>query len=235
MTYNGVTRVDLLPSYFPANLATTTVVVQLSGQSSSGTAAAFNLQADGVVIATGTASSTVANYVFTAQLTPHQIHRIAIGLTNGVTTGASTTALHNLVMFVNNTAVQLVAPEAQGADGAYGFVAGNDNLQVTDFSATRNIVYRNGGLSQNLMDWTDWTNASYLDPNPGSVDDNVLFQNVAKASDTVFGSQPLDAHSVLADPKFAGTLTGDYSLLPNSPAPGLGFNTEDVPLTPDGL
>lgn len=235
MTYDGVTRVDLLPSYFPANLTTTTIVVQLSGQSSSGMPAAFNLQADGAVIGSGTASSTVAGYVFTAQLTPHQIHRIAIGLTNGAIAGASTTALHNLVLFVNNTAVQLNDPEAQGADGAYGFVSGNDNLQVTNFSATQNIVYRNGGLSQNLMDWTDWTNASYLDPNPGSIDDNVLFQNVTKASDTVFGSQPLDAHSVLADPEFTNPQSGDYTLLPNSPARGLGFSVEDAPLAPNSL
>jgi hypothetical protein len=32
---------------------------------------------------------------------------------------------------------------------------GNDALPVTNFSATHNIVYRNGGESQDLMDWTD--------------------------------------------------------------------------------
>jgi hypothetical protein len=32
---------------------------------------------------------------------------------------------------------------------------GNDALPVTNFSATHTIVYRNGGESQDLMDWTD--------------------------------------------------------------------------------
>ncbi|HEY1900943.1 MAG TPA: right-handed parallel beta-helix repeat-containing protein [Terracidiphilus sp.] len=232
MTYNGTTRVDLLPSYFPASAATTTIIVQLSGQASGNTNAAFNVQADGVIIGTGTATNSLATYVFTAQLAPHQIHRIGIGLTNGANTGASTTALHNLALFVNNTAVNLVAPEATGAYGAYGFVAGNDSLPVTNFSSTHNIVYRDGGSSQDLMDWTDWADASYLDPNPGSVDDNVLYQNVAKAGDSVFGSQVTDANSVLANPLFTNAKTGDYTLQQDSPALALGFSASGVPLAP---
>ena len=56
MDYNGVTRVDLRPSYFPNDVTTTTIVVQVSGQTSGGTSAAFNVQVDGgVVIGTGTA------------------------------------------------------------------------------------------------------------------------------------------------------------------------------------
>jgi parallel beta-helix repeat protein len=232
MTYNGTTRVDLLPSYFPASVATTTIVVQLSGQTAGNTNATFNVQADGVIVGTGAATSSIANYVFTAQLTPHQIHRIGIVLTNGVATGASTTALHNLSLFVNNTAVNLVAPEATGAYGAYGFVVGNDSLPVTNFSSTHNIVYRDGGASQDLMDWTDWADPSYLDPNPGSIDNNVLYQNVAKAGDSIFGSLPTDANSVLADPMFTNVQTGDYALQQDSPALTLGFNTTGVPLAP---
>jgi parallel beta-helix repeat protein len=232
MTYNGITRIDLLPSYFPADLAATTIVVQLSGQASGGTNAAFNIQADGAIIGTGTATSNIANYIFTAQLTPHQVHRIAIGLTNGVTTGTSTTALHNLALFVNNSAVNLVDPEAQGIYGSYGFAVGNDALLVTNFSATHNIVYRDGGESQDLMDWTDWSDPSYIDPNPGSIDNNVLYQNVAKAADSVFGSQPVEANSALANPMFNSPQTGDYSLQQSSPAITLGFNTNDVPLVP---
>jgi parallel beta-helix repeat protein len=230
MTYNGITRIDLLPSYFPADLAATTIVVQLSGQASGGTNAAFNIQADGAIIGTGTATSNIANYIFTAQLTPHQVHRIAIGLTNGVTTGTSTTALHNLALFVNSSAVNLVDPEAQGIYGSYGFAVGNDALLVTNFSATHNIVYRDGGESQDLMDWTDWSDPSYIDPNPGSIDNNVLYQNVAKAADSVFGSQPVEANSALANPMFNSPQTGDYSLQQSSPAITLGFNTNDVPL-----
>jgi parallel beta-helix repeat protein len=226
MTYNGTTRVDLLPSYFPSSTATTSIVVELSGS------ATFNVLADGAIVGTGTASSNIADYIFTAQLTTHQIHRIAVALTNGATTGTSTTALHNLALFVNNTAVNLVAPEAQGSYGAYGFVVGNDRLQVTNFSSTHNIVYRNGGASQDLMDWTDWTDPSYEDPNPGTVNFNVLFQNVAQAGDTVLGAQGTDANSVLANPGFTNAQAGDYTLLANSPALAEGFNATGVPLAP---
>jgi hypothetical protein len=190
------------------------------------------VQADGVVIGAGTASSTISDYIFTTQLTPHRIHRIGIALTNGVTAGTSTTALHNMALFVNNTAVQLVAPEAQGSYGAYAFIAGNDNLQVTNFSSTHNIVFRNGGSSQNLMDWTDWTDPAYVDPNPGTVNYNVLYQDVAKTGDKVLGSASQDANSPLANPQFTNAQAGDYTLQPNSPAIAAGFVTAGVPLAP---
>ena len=231
MNYNGATRVDLLPSYFPANLPTSTIVVQLSGQSSGGANAAFNVQADGVVIGTGTATGSVANYIFTAQLTPHQVHRIGIALTNGATTGTATAALNNLALFVNNTAVQLVAPEATGNYGSYGFVAGSDRMQVTNFSATHNIVYRNGGGSMDVLDWSDGAEPAYIDPNPGSIDDNVLYQNVAKSDDTIMGANGADIHSQLTNPMFANAKNGDYTLQPNSPAFALGFSTSGVPFT----
>jgi hypothetical protein len=48
MAYKGVTRVDLLPSYFPANLDLSAIVVGLSGMIFDGTAPAFTLLADGV-------------------------------------------------------------------------------------------------------------------------------------------------------------------------------------------
>lgn len=230
MVFAGTTRVDLLPSYFPASLSTTTIVVQLSGTASGGSSATFNVQADGVVIGTGTATGTVANYVFTAQLTPHQTHRIGIGLTNGATTGSTTTELHNLAMFVNNTAVQLAAPEATGNYGAYGFVVGNDNLPVTNFSSTHNIVYRNGGASLDLLDWTNWAAYSNADPDPGTIDYNVLFQNVAKADDTGLGSLGTDAQSIMSNPQFVNAQVGDYTLQPNSPALSVGFNPAGVPL-----
>jgi parallel beta-helix repeat protein len=232
MTYSGATRVDLLPSYFPSSLATTTIVVQLSGTSSGDTAAAFNVQVDGNIIGAGAATGTITDYLFTTQLTPHQIHRIGIGLTNGTTVGTSTTALHNMALFVNSTAVSLAAPEAQGNYGAYGFVVGDDALEVTNFSSTHNIVYRSAGASEDLMDWTDWADPSYRDPNPGIVNYNVLFQNVAKAGDTVFSNQSTDENSVLVSPMFTNAQAGDYTLLPNSPALAMGFSTAGVPLAP---
>jgi len=229
MTYNGTTRVDLMPSYFPANLATTTIVVQLSGQSAG---AAFSVTVDGAVIGSATASASVADYTFTASPTPHQVHQVGIVLTNGTIGGAPTMALHNMALFVNNTAVNLVDPEASGSYGAYGFVVGNDALLVTNFSSTYNIVYRNGGTSQDLMDWTDWSDPTYRDPNPGTINYNVMFQNVAKAGDTILGSQGVDANSVLANPMFNNAQTGDYTLQANSPAITAGFNPAGVPLAP---
>jgi parallel beta-helix repeat protein len=232
MTFNSTTRVDLLPSYFPSDLSTTTIAVQLSGSGSGSTAAAFNVEVDGNIIGTGTATSTISDYVFTTQIAPHQIHRFGIGLTNGAVTGTSTTALHNMALFVNNTAVSLVAPEAQGNYGAYGFVVGNDALEVTNFSSTHNIVYRSAGASEDLMDWTDWADPSYRDPDPGTVNYNVLFQNVAKAGDTIFANQTTDANSTLANPMFTNAQAGDYTLQSNSPAFAMGFTIAGVPLAP---
>jgi len=228
MSWNGETRVDLLPSYFPSSLANTTIVVQLSGQAPGG--AAFNVLADGVVVGSGTATGPVADYLFTAQLAPHQRHRLAIALSNGTATGTPTATLGNLALFVNNTAVQLVAPEATGNYGAYGFIVGGDNLEVTNFTSQHNIVYRDGGSAQDVFDWSD--GGTYIDPNPGLIDDNVLFQNVARAGDTVIGAQGVDAHSLLANPGFTNAQAGDYTLPANSPALALGFNPGGVPLAP---
>jgi parallel beta-helix repeat protein len=232
MAYDGTTRVDLLPSYFPSDLSTTTIVVQASGSAPGNTAAVFNVEVDGNIVGTGTATGTISDYVFTTQIAPHQIHRIGISLTNGAVTGASTTVLHNMALFVNNTAVSLVAPEAQGNYGAYGFVVGNDALEVTNFSSTRNIVYRSAGASEDLMDWTDWADPSYRDPDPGTVNYNVLFQNVAKAGDTIFANQSTDANSALANPMFTNAQAGDYTLQSNSPALAVGFTVAGVPLAP---
>jgi len=157
---------------------------------------------------------------------------LPISLTNGANTGTPTTSLNILALLVNNSAVNLIAPEAQGSYGAYGFVVGNDALLVTNFSATHNIVYRNGGESQDLMDSTDWSDPSYVDPNPGNINDNILYQNVAKAADSVFGSQPVEANSLLANLMFAKSQSGDYSLDQSSPAFNLGFSATDVPRAP---
>jgi hypothetical protein len=170
--------------------------------------------------------------VFTAQLTPHQVHRIGVGFTNGATTGAATTELHNLALFVNNTPVNLVDPEASGNYGAYGLIAGNDRMRVSNFTSTHNIVYRNGGAAYDLLDWTDGSEPDYVDPNPGAIDYNVLYQNVAKSADTVFGNLPVDADTVIANPQFMNEQAGDYTLQPDSPAMATGFVASGVPLAP---
>jgi len=109
-------------------------------------------------------------------------------------------------------------------------VVGNDNLPVSNFSATQNIVYRSEGEAQDLLDWTDWCLPSYVDPDPGIIDFNLLYRDVNPVKDTIFGTQTTDAHSLTADPGFTNTQKGDYTLQMNSPAPGLGFNSSGVPL-----
>jgi len=230
MSYLGMTRVDLLPSYFPTAVSTSTIVVRLSGQAAANANAAFSVLVDGTVIGTGNASSNLSEFVFTASLAVHQAHRVGIALTNGVTTGSSTTGLHNVGLSVNNTLVQLVDPEVTGGYGGLGFVVGNDNLPVSNFSATQNIVYRSEGEAQDLLDWTDWCLPSYVDPDPGIIDFNLLYRDVNPVKDTIFGTQTTDAHSLTADPGFTNAQKGDYTLQMNSPAPGLGFNSSGVPL-----
>jgi hypothetical protein len=82
------------------------------------------------------------------------------------------------------------------------------------------------------MDWTDWADPSYRDPDPGTVNYNVLFQNVAKAGDTIFANQTTDANSTLANPTFTNAQAGDYTLQSNSPAFAMGFTVAGVPLAP---
>jgi parallel beta-helix repeat protein len=225
MNYNGTTRVDLLPSFFPSSVAVSTIVVQLSGTASGNTSAQFNVLADGNTIGSGTAASTIADYIFKTALTPHKTHRIGIQLVNGANSGTATTSLQNLAMFVNNTAVNLTFDNLRT-----GNYAQDDDLGPTDFSITHNIIYLMGGGGSDLGVYL--SNSSYLDPHSGTIDNNVLYQNVAKASNSLFGSQTLDADSVLSDPLFTNPAVGDYTLQGNSPAFGVGFISAGVPLAP---
>jgi hypothetical protein len=171
----------------------------------------------------------VGDFIYKVALTPHQVHQIGISLTNGANTGNPTTELNNLALFLNNTAVPLADPEALGQYGSFGFRANSLDTMPTNISVTHNIVYRNGGLSQNLSTGTLGT---YMDPNPGTVDFNLLFQNVSKSTDPIFGSQPLDANSLFVDPLFVDSSKGNYMLQSNSPASSVGFSTSNVPLAP---
>jgi parallel beta-helix repeat protein len=232
MTNNGTTRIDLLPSYFPEDAQTSTIVVQLVGQAFAGTSATFDLQVDGSTVGTETAPDHAGTFVFKVAVKPHQIHRIGIALTNGSDSGTATRALNNLSLIVNNTAVSMVAPEAGGNDGSFGFAAIPDDLMVSGFSVTQNVVYRNGGLSQDVFDMTPSLYPSYEDPDPGTINSNLLFQNVSRARDPVFGGQELDLDTVVADPIFANSSSGDYRIQAGSPALTIGFKTSGVPLLP---
>ena len=232
MSYNGTTRIDLLPSFFPDEVSTSTIIAQLSGQAFEGTPATFRVEADGVAIGTGTATSSIDDYVFKVALTPHQTHRIGIVLTNGTDTGTPTTALHHLMLVVNNTAVSLAAPETEGRNGSYGFAVIPDDLRVSNFSVTQNIVYRNGGLAKDVYDMTSGNDPLYVDPNPGTINLNILYQQVSRASDTIFGGLDLDEDSVTADPLFVNPSRGDYRIQAGSPALATGFTSGGVPMVP---
>jgi hypothetical protein len=71
-----------------------------------------------------------------------------------------------------------------------------------------------------------------VDPNPGTINYNVLFQNFSIAWDPIFGSVVLDKSTLLTDPLFTNAAGGDYTLQQNSPAITVGFSTSGVPLAP---
>ena len=226
MDYNGSITFDLLPSFFPSGADTSVIVLQLSGDSSSGVGAHFNVDVDGSLIGSNTATAAVADFVYKVALAPHQHHQVSVQLDNGADTGTATRALHNIVVFVNNTAVQLQS-------GIVPFhVAGNDDLMVSTISVTHDIMYMNGGHGSVLADFTASSFPDYVDPSPGTIDYNLLYVQVDKASDPIFGTQPLDLHSVTADPQFTDAGSGDYTLKLNSPAAALGFVPNGVPLKP---
>lgn len=226
MIYNGTMTFDLLPSFFPADVATSVVVVQLSGDSAGVVGAHFNVGADGTMIGSGTATAGVTDFVFKVALAPHQHHQISLQLDNGVDSGTPTAALHNIAFFVNNTAF---VPQVSVVPF---HLAGNDDLLVSNISITHTIMYMNGGHGTVLWDFTVNTYPNYVDPSAGTIDFNLLYLNVDKASDSIFGSQPLDVHSITADPLFTDPGSGDYTLKTNSPAAALGFIAAGVPLKP---
>ena len=225
MNFNGTLTFDLLPSYFSA-AANPTVVVQLSGTPAAGVGAHFNVLVDGTVVGGGTATGSVAQYVFATPLAAHSHHQIGLQLDNGADSGTSSRALHNIVFFINNTAVL-----PNNVPAAFLRVAADD-LATSNFSLTHNILYRHYGPGQELLDYTPSQLPGYLDPHPGTVDYNLRYQQVTAALDSSFGSQALDAHSNNADPSFAAAGAGDYSLQAGSPAAGVGFVSAGVPLSP---
>jgi parallel beta-helix repeat protein len=225
MAYNGTMTFDLLPSYVPNGVTTSTIVVQLSGSSPDSTPAHFVVSADGKWIGAGYAQSAVSSYVFKAALAPHSHHKIVLRLDNGADTGTATRQLHNITFFVNNTAI---TPYAH----TYNFyLTQNDDLNPTNFSVTHSIVYRTNGPAQ---DHTTAVPAGYVDPNPGVIDNNLVFNGTSRfdTGDPTFGKVAVDPNSMNGDPLFTNPNIGDYSLQSGSPALAMGFTTAGVPLKP---
>jgi parallel beta-helix repeat protein len=226
MTYNGTMTFDLLPSYFPNGVNTSTIVVQLSGTpAADGSPAHFVVSADGVWIGAGYATNAVSSYVFKAALAPHTHHIVKVRLDNGADTGTATRQLHNIGLFVNNT------PITPYLHTVNFHLVQNDDLNVTNFSVTRSINYRTNGPAQDL---TSAVPAGYVDTNPGVIDNNLVHsgQSRLNTGDPTFGKQAVDANSMNGDPLFTNPGIGDYSLKSNSPALALGFTTAGVPLKP---
>lgn len=227
MAYNGTISFDLLPSYFPNGVNTSTIVVQLSGTpAADGTPAHFIVSADHKWIGDGYAQNAVSSFVFKAALTPHTHHLITLRLDNGADTGTATRQLHNIVFFINNTAI---TPNFHTFNL---YLAQNDDLKVTNFSVTHSVVYRTGGPAQDLTDAN--ASPSYVDPNPGTIDYNLVYNKQARfnTGDPTFGNIALDANSLNDDPQFVNPGIGDYSLQSTSPALSVGFTTDGVPLKP---
>ncbi len=229
MTLNGTTSIALEPSYFPSNIDTSTIVVQLTGTSTGSIAPQFNVLADGFVIGSATAptdGATVQQSVFLANLTPRTFHTIGVQLTNGANTGTSTQGLGNMLLFVNNTLVSLTAGNSYGMQALSDSVSGGPN--VSDISFQKNIIYRPAGAGADVS--FNFGTSGYTDPTPGTIDYNLLYQSLTKASSTY--GYTIDAHSVIGNPLFIDTNTGNYTLQSTSPAFGLGFTSTGVPLTP---
>jgi parallel beta-helix repeat protein len=232
MAYNGVSTFDMLPSYFPPGVTTSTIVVQLSGSSPDSTPAHFVVSVDGNDsvegnwIGAGYATNAVTSSVFYAALAPHTHHTIRLRLNNGADTGTPTRQLHNIVLFVNNT------PYTPNIHTFNFYLAQNDDLKVTNFSVTHSIVHRTNGPAQDLTDAD--SSPSYVDPDPGTIDYNLAYNNQARfdSGDPTFGKIALDANSLNDDPQFVNPGIGDYSLQSGSPALTLGFTTDGVPLKP---
>jgi hypothetical protein len=230
MTLNGTTSIALQPSYFPANVDTSTIVVQLTGKSTASIPPQFNVLADGEIIGSGTAptdGSTVQQSVFLANLTPRTFHTIAVQLTNGANTGTATQQLGSLVFFINNTYVSLAAGKSYGMEVLSDAPSGSAP-NVSDVTYEKNIIYRPTGSG---ADGTfDFGTSGYTDPTPGTIDYNLLYQSLSKAGSTY--GYTIDKHSVIGNPLFLNTNIGDYTLQSGSPAFGLGFSSTGVPLAP---
>jgi parallel beta-helix repeat protein len=226
MPNNGTLYMDVLPSYFPRKTGPYKIVLQMMGTSTDAVQPHFNVLVDGTNIGSGNATvGAVTQYVFDATVAPQLLHRVAIQLDNGSTSGASTRALSSMALFVNNTAVPL------STVSAYGAITLNDDLTVTNFSVTRNITYRavGAGASVNTN-----TNAA-VDTNPGVLDYNLMWKSLTKSSSVFFGSPAStheDVHSLIADPLFTNVDTGDLRMSASSPASSLGIVTTGVPLAP---
>jgi parallel beta-helix repeat protein len=233
MTLNGTTSIALEPSYFPSNVATSTIVVQLTGTSTNAIPPQFNVLADGAVIGSATAptnGTTVQQNVFQANLTPRTIHTIGVQLINGANTGSATQSLGNMLLFVNNTLVSLAASSSYGMQ----VLSAGTQPDVSNFSFTKNIVYRSSGAGSDASLY--FNPGTYTDANPGTIDYNLLYANLTAITGTAAGSgtygYTLDKHSKIANPLFLNTTIGDYTLQSGSPAFGLGFTSTGVPLAP---
>jgi hypothetical protein len=120
----------------------------------------------------------------------------------------------------------LVGEERTGAACTAAYMFGR---RCDHHTWTRNIVYLRGADSQ------VWRNQNWIKDRYVACDNN-LFWNTAGAirfgvrRETLdlaawraFEGLGLDAHSVVADPKFAAPDRGDFRLQPDSPALALGF------------
>ena len=148
---------------------------------------------------------------------------------NGSPSGTPTQSLHNISLFINGAAVPLEKPSDQSAP--YGFSELTDDLNPTDVTIESNIIYRASGPG---VDNNFAVPGNYVDPNPGLIDYNVIFNRTLgfENSSPHLNGKVINAHSINANPRLTNPAIGDYRLLANSPALSRGFATDGVPLAP---
>ena len=229
MNFSGRTFVQALPSFFPASEQDFSIAWQFSGTPSNGQLPEFEVQVDGKTIGHGLAAAQVADYPFNAKVAPYTEHQLTLVLKNGARSGSPTQSLHNISLFINGAAVPLQGPPAQNAP--YGFEELVDDLSVTHVTIESNIVYRSIGTG---MDNNFGVPGNYVDPNPGPIDYDVIFNRnlLFENSSSHLNGEVINAHSIVANPRLMNPAIGDYRLLSGSPALSRGFSTDGVPLAP---
>jgi hypothetical protein len=129
--------------------------------------------------------------------------------------------------FINNTPVSLAAVSEYGVQILPDNTSGPPN--VGNFSYNQNIVYRSAGSGLDAS--LDFQPGSATDPNPGTINYNLVWNTGVTLAPSLFG-YTIDKNGKQADPLFVNATIGDYTLSSSSPAFGLGFTSNGVPLAP---
>jgi len=210
---NGETRVDLLPSY--SHRAWRLRRCGRALRQASAARGSIQRGADAWLSVPGR-HGPVSDFLFTAQLAPHR-GTASRSRSPMAPRQERDCDARQPCLFVNNTAVQLVAPRQRATtgpmDSSWAGQPGGDQILLQ-----HNIVYRNGARLRSV----DWSDGGRISIQPRRDRRQRALPELARAGDTVIGAQGADAHSLLANPG-SPMHSGDYTLQPNSPALALAL------------